>query len=224
MDRKRAHAALHEATERCRECPIGEHATQSVVGEGALTARLMLVGEQPGEQEDRQGRPFVGPAGRMLDRALAELGWPRDRVYLTNAVKHFKFRQERGSKRRLHETPKRTEIVACRPWLIAEFSLLRPLVVVALGAVAGGALVGPTFRVTKVRGQVLDWPDIADHPEDYPSLDPPARFVATVHPSSVLRAEDRDAAFAAFLADLAAAGSVIAPDAKGPAAKRPHAR
>jgi uracil-DNA glycosylase family protein len=215
---------LTQAAAGCRGCDLYLGANQVVFASGPPDAAVVMVGEQPGDIEDKEGEPFVGPAGRLLRQAMDEVGIPPGDTYLTNAVKHFKFHQERGSKRRLHDTPKRTEIVACRPWLVAEFALLRPLVVVALGAVAGGALVGPTFRVTKVRGQLLDWPDIADHPEDFPSLDPPARFVATVHPSSVLRAEDRDAAYAAFLADLAAAGSVIAPDAKGPTAKRPHAR
>jgi uracil-DNA glycosylase len=213
---------LRQAAVGCRGCDLYQGANQVVFSEGPPDAAVVMVGEQPGDIEDKQGEPFVGPAGRLLREAMDQAGIPIGDTYLTNAVKHFKFHREGGSKRRLHDTPRRTEIVACRPWLLAEFALLRPRVVVALGAVAGQALVGPSFRVTKVRGQLLDWPDIADHPEDYPSLDPPARLVATVHPSAVLRADDRDAAYAAFLADLAAAGSMIAPDAKGATAKRPH--
>jgi uracil-DNA glycosylase family protein len=208
----------------CRGCDLYQGANQVVFSAGAPDAAVVMVGEQPGDVEDKAGEPFVGPAGRLLREAMDEVGISPGDTYLTNAVKHFKFHRDTGSKRRLHDTPKRTEIVACRPWLLAEFALLRPRVVIALGAVAGQALVGPAFRVTKVRGQLLDWPGIADHAEDFPSLDPPARFVATVHPSAVLRADDRDAAHAAFLADLSAAGSVIGPDAKGPTAKRPRAR
>jgi len=214
--------SLREASHRCRGCELYQGANQVVFSEGPPDAAIVMVGEQPGDIEDKKGEPFVGPAGRLLRQAMEEAGIPVGDTYLTNAVKHFKFHQDSGSKRRLHDTPKRTEIVACRPWLLAEFALLRPRVVVALGAVAGQALVGPGFRVTKVRGQLLDWPDIADHPEDYPMLDPPAQFVATVHPSAVLRADDRDAAQAAFVADLIAAGAVIAPDRKGPTAKRPR--
>jgi len=215
---------LRHASEQCRGCDLYQGANQVVFSAGPPDATVVMVGEQPGDVEDKKGEPFVGPAGRLLRQAMDEAGIPLGDTYLTNAVKHFKFHQDSGSKRRLHDTPKRTEIVACRPWLLAEFALLRPRVVVALGAVACSALVGPAFRLTKVRGQLLYWPDIADHPEDYPSLDPPAQFVATVHPSAVLRADDRDAAQAAFVADLIAAGSVIAPDRRGPTAKRPKAR
>jgi uracil-DNA glycosylase family protein len=215
---------LSDAAAGCRGCHLYQEANQVVFSSGPPDAAVVMVGEQPGDVEDKAGEPFVGPAGRLLQQAMEQVGIPAGDTYLTNAVKHFKFHRDSRSKRRLHDTPKRTEIVACRPWLLAEFALLRPRVVVALGAVAGSALVGPSFRVTKVRGELLDWPGIADHPEQYPVLDPPARFVATVHPSAVLRAEDRDAAYAAFLADLAAAGSVIAPDAKGPTARRPRAR
>jgi uracil-DNA glycosylase len=216
--------SLRAAADACQGCELYQGANQVVFSAGPPDAAVVMVGEQPGDVEDKAGEPFVGPAGRLLREAMEQVGIPAGDTYLTNAVKHFKFHRASGSKRRLHDTPKRTEIVACRPWLLAEFALLRPRVVIALGAVAAQALVGPAFRVLKVRGQVMDWPDVADHPEEYPTLDPPSRFVATVHPSAVLRADDRDAAYAAFLADLTAAGEVIAPDAKGPGAKRPQAR
>jgi uracil-DNA glycosylase len=206
----RALETLRQAAAGCRGCELYKGADQVVFSAGRPDAAVVMVGEQPGDVEDKKGEPFVGPAGRVLREAMDQVGIPMDDTYLTNAVKHFKFHRDSGSKRRLHDTPKRTEIVACRPWLLAEFALLRPRVVVALGAVAGQALVGPTFRVTKVRGQLLDWPDIADGPDEYPSLDGSAKLVATVHPSAVLRADDRDAAMAAFVADLTAAASVLA--------------
>lgn len=200
---------LREAANACRGCDLYRNATQAVVSSGPADARVVLVGEQPGDVEDRKGEPFVGPAGGVLARALGEVGIPPEQAYLTNAVKHFKFYTRGSSKRRLHDTPKRTEIVACRPWLRAEFGLLRPAVVVALGATAAQALAGPSFRVTRHRGELMDWPDAAEHPDDFPRVDPPARFLATVHPSSVLRADDRDAAFASFVADLRAVASTL---------------
>jgi DNA polymerase len=209
LPKERDLESLRKAAHRCRGCDLHRGATQVVFSIGPPDARVVMVGEQPGDVEDKQGAPFVGPAGRVLDRAMADVGIATGDAYLTNAVKHFKWRPDTRTKRRIHETPRRTEIVACRPWLLAEFAVLRPRVVLALGAVAGQALVGPTFRVTKVRGQLLDWPGVADRPDDYPSLDPPGRLVATVHPSAVLRADDRDAAYAAFVADLAAAASVL---------------
>jgi DNA polymerase len=162
---------------------------------------MMMVGEQPCDEEDRKGEPFVGPAGRLLDRAFTEVPIDRDQVYLTNAVKHFKFvRAERG-KRRLHKTPSRTEIVACRPWLLAELAAVQPDLVVLLGAVAAQSLLGASFRVTERRGQVLDLPE---------GLTPrPAHAVATLHPSSVLRAQDRHTAFEAFVEDLRAAVAAL---------------
>jgi DNA polymerase len=193
---------LRAAADACQGCDLFRDATQAVVSSGPVDAPIVLVGEQPGDAEDRQGEPFVGPAGRVLARALAEVGIQPERAYLTNAVKHFKFTTRGSSKRRLHERPNRTEILACRPWLRAEFGLLRPAVVVALGATAAQALAGPSFRVTRHRGESMDWPDAAEHPDDFPRTDPPATFVSTVHPSSVLRADDREAAFAEFVADL----------------------
>ncbi|GAA5079224.1 UdgX family uracil-DNA binding protein [Nocardia iowensis] len=179
-------ATLQEASCGCRGCDLYRDATQTVFGEGPDNATVVMVGEQPGDQEDRQGHPFVGPAGHLLDRALDEAGIDRATVYLTNAVKHFKF-VERG-KRRIHKQPGRTEIVACSAWLTAELSLLRPELVVCLGAIAAQAVVGPSFKVSQQRGQVIS---MADY-----------RVIATVHPSAVLRAPDRTEAYAQFVADL----------------------
>jgi len=157
----------------------------------------MLVGEQPGDAEDRAGEPFVGPAGRLLDRALADAGIERDTVYVTNAVKHFKFERAERGKRRIHKTPSRTEVVACRPWLLAELDAVKPELVVCLGATAAQSLLGPSFRISQHRGEVLELPD---HP---------ARVVTTVHPSSVLRARDRDEAFRSLVADLRSAAAAL---------------
>jgi DNA polymerase len=160
----------------CRACPLWRNATQTVFGEGPSRALVMLVGEQPGDQEDRRGHPFVGPAGRVLDEALADAGIPRDQAYVTNAVKHFKWKA-RG-KRRIHDKPSWSEVAACRPWLEAEVAALSPKVIVALGATAARAVVGRTVAITRERGQPLDC-DLAP------------LVVATFHPSAVLRAQDR---------------------------------
>jgi uracil-DNA glycosylase len=185
---------LRAAAQECRGCELYEDATQAVVGEGALDAKVVLVGESPGDQEDRQGHPFVGPAGRLLDKALDEVGIKRDETFVTNAVKHFRFRRE--GKRRIHETPQVSHIRACRPWFDAELALTRPRVVVPLGATAGRMLLGSGYRVTKQRGERL-------------ALDDGTPAVGTVHPSSVLRTEERDAAYAAFVADLEVVASVV---------------
>lgn len=184
------------AARGCRACDLWRTGTQTVFGEGPRNAGVMLVGEQPGDVEDRRGEPFVGPAGRVLDEALAAAGIDRGRVYVTNAVKHFKWRP-RG-KRRLHEKPNGTEIAACRHWLELELRLVRPDLVVALGATAAQALLGPAFRVTKERGKLRSSP-LAD------------RVVATVHPSSILRAPDerRDLEMKAFVKDLVAARKLM---------------
>ena len=182
--------ALREAAAGCRGCDLWEAATQTVFGEGASRARLMLVGEQPGDREDIEGKPFVGPAGRILDQGLEAAGVPRSAVYVTNAVKHFRW--VRRGKRRLHEKPSTGQVRACRPWLDAEVEAVRPRLLVLLGATAAQAVLGPAFRVTQHRGKVIPTP-----------LGVPA--VATVHPSSILRAPDdasRDEAMAAFVADL----------------------
>ncbi|WP_055483248.1 UdgX family uracil-DNA binding protein [Sphaerimonospora mesophila] len=185
--------ALADAARRCQGCDLYRNATQTVFGEGVPDARFMLVGEQPGDQEDRRGAPFVGPAGRMLDRALEEAGIDREAVYLTNAVKHFKFEPRGG--RRIHQRPTAAEIGACRPWLEAEMLLVDPDVTIVMGATAARALLGPSFRVTRHRG------------EPVPRRDG-AYYVATIHPSAILRAPDRDTAYAGFLADLRAAAAI----------------
>jgi len=182
--------ALREAAAGCRGCDLWEAATQTVFGEGAARARLMLVGEQPGDREDVEGKPFVGPAGRILDEGMEAAGVPRSAVYLTNVVKHFRW--VRRGKRRLHEKPNTQQVRACRPWLDAELEAVRPRLLVLLGATAAQSVLGPAFRVTQHRGKVIPTP-----------LGVPA--VATVHPSSILRAPDdasREEAMAAFVADL----------------------
>jgi uracil-DNA glycosylase len=200
---------LRSAAPACRGCDLYRHATQVVFSSGPPDASVVMIGEQPGDVEDRRGQPFVGPAGAVLSRAMEEVGISPDHTYLTNAVKHFKFHPDSRGKRRIHDKPGRVEIVACRPWLTAEFRVLQPRVVVALGATAAQALAGSAFRVTKSRGQLLDWPEVAQHPEDFPVLDPPARFLATIHPSAVLRSDDRDAAYAGFAADLAVVAKAL---------------
>jgi len=166
---------LSRAAKACRGCDLCRDATQTVFGQGPKSAKAALVGEQPGDQEDIQGAPFVGPAGAVLDRALTEAGLPRTEVWVTNAVKHFKF--VRTPKRRLHQTPNSAEIEACRPWLAQEIRILRPRVLVCLGASASKALLGPQFRITRDRGRFLQ-----------SSWAP--KVLATYHPSAVLRAED----------------------------------
>lgn len=186
--------ALAAAEQACRACPLGQIATQAVPGEGPAQARLMLVGEQPGDQEDLAGRPFVGPAGRLLDRAIEQLGWSRDTLYLTNAVKHFNY--ELRGKRRLHKSPGQRAMAACRPWLEREIALVRPQALVALGATAAQSLMGRPVAVTRERGQWLPRPD-------------GLQVLVTLHPSALLRmpAEEQEEAFAHWLADLRLAGS-----------------
>ncbi|MDQ3709345.1 MAG: UdgX family uracil-DNA binding protein [Actinomycetota bacterium] len=181
-------AELRQAAAGCTNCDLYRHATQTVFGAGPQGARLMLVGEQPGDREDVEGEPFVGPAGRLLDQALVEAGIDRDLVYVTNAVKHFKF-APRG-KRRIHATPKAEEIRACRPWLDGEIAAVRPAVLAALGATAAKVLLGPSFRVSKQRGEVVERDGL--------------RLTATVHPSAILRGppEQREVAFADLVDDL----------------------
>jgi uracil-DNA glycosylase family protein len=182
-------AQLKAATMACRECPIGELATQSVTGEGKLKARLMLVGEQPGDQEDLQGHPFVGPAGKLLARALEAAGIPREQTFVSNAVKHFKF--ELRGKRRIHKSPTQREIAACHHWLEDEIALVKPGALVALGASAARSLLGRAVPVTAHRGQWLPRPDGLE-------------VLVTLHPSALLRvdSEEREAAFEAFVTDL----------------------
>jgi uracil-DNA glycosylase family protein len=185
--------ALRDAARSCTGCDLWEPATQTVFGSGASSAWLMFVGEQPGDKEDLAGEPFVGPAGRLLDRALAQAGIARDETYVTNAVKHFRF-ELRGS-RRIHKTPSVAQVRACRPWLDAEMRVVTPTVVATLGATAAKALLGPSFRITQSRGTVLDWEGSA--------------LVPTIHPSAILRMDpgDRDAAFDEFVADLCVAAA-----------------
>ncbi|GAA3819111.1 MULTISPECIES: UdgX family uracil-DNA binding protein [Amycolatopsis] len=192
---------LRSAALGCQGCDLYRDATQTVFGDGPAPAKVMMLGEQPGDREDVAGEPFVGPAGRLLDRALEEAGVDRSQVYVTNAVKHFKFvRADRG-KQRIHKKPSRGEIVACRPWLVAELEAVQPSVVVLLGATAASSLMGPSFRVTAHRGELLP------APEEFSGR--PERVLPTVHPSSVLRAPDRDEAFAALVKDLRAVPSVM---------------
>src|SRR5215212_5970059 len=189
----------------CTACDLYARATQTVFGEGRPAAQLLLVGEQPGDREDLAGRPFVGPAGAMLDDALADAGIDRERVFVTNVVKHFKWKPTAGGKRRLHEKPNAREVRACRPWLDIELEMVRPELLVALGATAAQALLGPGFRITEQRGAILAAPAIA----------PPV--LATFHPSAILRArtpEDRERMLAALVADLSLAQETIAANGK----------
>jgi DNA polymerase len=184
----------------CRACDLWEHATQTVFGEGTTKARLMLVGEQPGDREDIAGHPFVGPAGQMLDQALDQAGIDREHVFVTNVVKHFKWRP--SGKRRLHERPNPAEVRACRPWLNLELDLVRPEILVPMGATAAQAIIGPQFRVSESHGKVL------------PPLTPGGpRLVATYHPSSILRSrsrEEREEGLRMLVEDLIVAREALA--------------
>lgn len=196
---------LAAAAQACRGCDLYQAADQVVFGAGSPSAEIMLVGEQPGDQEDRVGQPFVGPAGKLLDKALAAAGIDRNTTYVTNAVKHFKF--TRTGQRRIHKTPSRTEVVACRPWLIAEMNAARPDLVVLLGATAAKALLGNDFRLTAHRGEALRLP--ANDEAIQLDIDP--QVAVTVHPSAVLRGppEDRERAFDALVADLRFAAGLL---------------
>jgi uracil-DNA glycosylase len=187
---------LREAAAGCTACPLHETGTQTVFGEGSAKAEVVFVGEQPGDQEDLQGRPFVGPAGKLFDKALEEAGIDRSQVYVTNAVKHFKW-QARG-KRRIHQKPSWSEIAACRPWLDAELEVIQPRVLVCLGATAAQALLGRDFRVSRQRGELVE-SDLAEN------------VIATVHPSSVLRADDatREQEYDALVRDLGKVAELV---------------
>ena len=190
--------ALRRAADACTGCELHHLGTRTVFGEGPRDARLVLAGEQPGDREDRDGRPFVGPAGRLLDGALERAGIPRDEVYLTNVVKHFRW--EARGKRRIHRKPTLAQVAACRPWLEAEIATIRPDLLVLLGATAAQALLGSSFRVTQRRGAILE-------------VDGPApKVMATIHPSSILRARDgdREREEEAFVRDLVVAANEIA--------------
>jgi uracil-DNA glycosylase family protein len=187
MPEKLSLQALREAVQRCQGCPLYANATQAVFGEGTTNAEVMLVGEQPGDQEDLAGAPFVGPAGKLLDRALDEAGIDRKKTYVTNAVKHFKWKA-RG-KRRIHDKPTWTEVMACRPWLDAEIAIVKPRALVLMGATAAQSILGKDFRLTRHRGEAI--------PSDVAEL-----VTATIHPSAVLRGENREEMFAALVDDL----------------------
>jgi uracil-DNA glycosylase family protein len=197
---------LRAAAAGCTGCELYEHATQTVFSSGSATARVALVGEQPGDVEDRAGTPFVGPAGRLLDRALTEVGIDRGEAYVTNAVKHFRFVSDGPGKRRIHQTPELKHLSACRPWLIAELALIDPEVVVLLGASAAKSLLGPDFRVTRSRGVLMPRAGRSDEPAALQA----GWMMATIHPSAVLRADDQDVAYAGLVADLKVAASALA--------------
>lgn len=184
--------ALRQSAERCRACDLWKKGTQTVFGEGLSSARIMMVGEQPGDSEDKVGRPFVGPAGRLLDEALSEAGIDRKAVYVTNVVKHFSWVPGQRGKRRIHKKPRYSEIQACRPWLDAELEMVKPEILVCLGATAAQAILGKEFRVSQSRGRFVPSPLAS-------------KVMATVHPSSILRAvddESREQQKQMFIADL----------------------
>jgi uracil-DNA glycosylase len=185
---------LRETAAGCKACPLWQTGTQTVFGEGAAKADVIFVGEQPGDREDIEGRPFVGPAGQLLDRALVAAEIDRTQVYVTNVVKHFKWKPQ--GKRRIHQKPNWREIAACRPWLDAEVSVLKPRVLVCLGATAAQALLGKEFRVSRQRGEVVESP-LAD------------KAIATVHPSSILRGDNRELEFEEFVRDLKKVAALI---------------
>lgn len=197
LPRITSHKALRAAEAACTRCPLYKHATQAVPGEGPAQARIMMIGEQPGDQEDRQGKPFVGPAGRVLDRAIHDSGLDRTTVFVTNAVKHFKFEQ-RG-KRRLHKRPNAYEIERCRLWFDFERKLVRPALIVALGATAARSLIGKIVTISRMRGDILQLPD-------------GTRGLVTIHPSWLLRMDDeeqKDIEYRRFVADLRIAREAV---------------
>jgi len=195
-------AELEQAVSVCTRCRLHESRTQTVFGVGDREADWMIVGEAPGAEEDRRGEPFVGPAGKLLDRALEEAGIDPGSVFRTNVVKHFRFAGTRG-KQRIHKSPTRVHVSACGPWLVAELHLVRPRGVVVLGGTAGKALFGSSFRVGETRGRLVDWPDA------FPVDDPPEWVLPTTHPSAVLRSRNRDEDLTAFIADLKVAASAL---------------
>ncbi|MEV6654999.1 UdgX family uracil-DNA binding protein [Streptomyces sp. NPDC051219] len=199
--------AHRRAAAGCKGCPLFKEATQTVFGAGDPMARLVLVGEQPGDQEDRQGEPFVGPAGRLLRNALKDAGLDQEPVYVTNAVKHFKFTVAERGKRRIHKAPSLREVAACKPWLDAEMGMVDPDVVVALGATAGRALLGGSFRVAKDRGALIPMP--VGESCDRGTEEAKRHILATLHPSAVLRSDDREAAYGGLVADLRVAADAL---------------
>lgn len=194
--------SLRSAVQDCRGCELWEHATQGVMGDGREDAPLLLLGEQPGDKEDVAGEPFVGPAGKLLDKALAAAGIDPADVFKTNVVKHFRFSGTRG-KQRIHKSPSRVHVAACGPWLVAELDLVRPTGVVLLGGTAGKAVYGSGFRVGETRGRMLEWP------EAFAVRRPPAWVLPTTHPSAVLRTEGRQQAFEELVSDLRVAADAL---------------
>ncbi len=199
-------ARLRDGVDQCRGCELHEDATQGVAGSGPVDAPLMVVGEQPGDQEDLAGKPFVGPAGKLLDKALAEAGIEPKSVFRTNVVKHFRFSGTRG-KQRIHKSPSRVHVAACGPWLVAELGLVRPTGMVVLGATAGKALYGSDFRVGESRGTLLDWPE--EFPTEVPENHRPDWVLPTTHPSAALRSRQRDEDYAQLVADLRVAQEAL---------------
>lgn len=191
---------LRAAVQKCRGCELYKEATQGVMGEGRPDAPLMLLGEQPGDREDIEGEPFVGPAGKLLDRALDDAGIDPADVFRTNVVKHFRWKGTRG-KRRIHQSPHKAHVEACSPWLDAELALVRPTGVVLLGGTAGKAVYGSAFKVGETRGRLIEWPD------SMPLEHRPEWVLTTTHPSAVLRTEDRQEAYDAMVADLKVAAA-----------------
>ncbi len=189
-------SSLRSAVQDCRGCELYHDATQAVMGDGNPKATLMLLGEQPGDKEDQAGEPFVGPAGRLLDKALAEAGIAPESVFKTNVVKHFRFSGTRG-KQRIHKSPSQVHVTACGPWLLAELETVRPRGVVLLGATAGKAVYGSSFRVTPARGTLVAWPT-----DRFAVPHLPEWVLPTTHPSAVLRSRERDTDFEALVADL----------------------
>ncbi len=196
---------LAGALASCRGCDLAENGSRPVFGEGPPDARVVMVGEQPGDIEERRGRPFVGPAGKVLDRALEQAGIDRDVVWVTNSVLHFKFTQPAPGKRRIHQTPDTWEVAACKPWLEAQLNRIRPELVILLGATAAKSLLGPSFRVTRQRGELMAGPP-GTH----------AQLIATIHPSAVLRGEEsaRESMFEGLVADLRVAASALVNSAR----------
>lgn len=195
--------SIRQAAQQCRGCELYRDATQAVVGDGPLASRVMAIGEQPGDHEDQQGEPFVGPAGRLLDEAMEDAGIPASEVFRTNVVKHFRWSGTRG-KQRIHQSPSRAHVAACAPWLDAEMRLVRPTGVVLLGGTAGKAVYGSGFKVGERRGEQLAWPD------SLPVARPPSWVVPTTHPSAVLRADDRRSAYEGLVADLRVVARLLA--------------
>lgn len=198
--------SLRAGVQDCRGCELYQDATQGVAGRGPVDAALMVVGEQPGDQEDKEGEPFVGPAGKLLDRALGEAGIDPESVFRTNVVKHFRFSGTRG-KQRIHKSPSRVHVAACGPWLVAELQMVRPEGVVLLGATAGKALFGSGFRVGDTRGTLQGWPDA--FPVDVPEEEQPAWVLPTTHPAAVLRSRSREEDHELFVRDLTVAREAL---------------